>query len=184
MGHSGFWMVFTLPDQTVEQLRPLVDPVLERAAAEPEAQAAWRDWLERPGRFEANPFWRTPLQDGDWMAHVGESDLVGHFAVRKMEPVSFVFEGLGPERARLLPGFLGNFLLSAAELLAARGAINAAFALTEAERADVLARMQAWADAGFGSDDVDLEECLDLLPRAAEQAASAGHGLLSANVAY
>jgi hypothetical protein len=184
MGVSGFWFVLTVPDETVEQLRPLVDPVLERAAGEPKAQAEWQAWLEHPGRADAELFWNLPLQDGDWMSDVGESELVGSVSGRKTAPVAILFNGLGPERVRLLPGFLGNFLLSGDELRASRTAFDSAFALTPAERAEVLARMEAWAEAHFGRDEVEPEECLDLLPRAVEQAVSAGRGLFSVTLAY
>ncbi|HEY1368675.1 MAG TPA: hypothetical protein VGF23_16250 [Gaiellaceae bacterium] len=153
MAVSGFWFVLTMPDETVDQLRPRVDPVLEGAAAEASAQAEWRAWLEDPGQVEADPFWNMPLQNGDCMTDVGESELVGSV------------NGLGPGRARLLTGFLGSFLLSAAELQASRAAIDAAFRLTDAERVEVLARMQAWTETYVGSDAVGLEECLGLLPR-------------------
>jgi hypothetical protein len=97
-----------------------------------------------------------------------------------VSPTQALFHAIGPTRARLLPGFLGNFILAPSQLAAALPDIQTAFTFAQDERDQVHARMdEALVDcAPRNPDDV-----LDTLPRRAHRAADRAMGLASVSQA-
>ncbi|MFD6967343.1 hypothetical protein [Streptomyces sp. NPDC059979] len=89
---------------------------------------------------------------------------------RKEYPVSALFHALGPERAALLPGWCGNFLLTAAEVRRSLPQVERALGFGPGERER--AERQDWLD--YGARD---ESVLDGPLRAWRAAARAGLGL-------
>ncbi|MFG3508971.1 hypothetical protein ACGF5F_26110 [Streptomyces sp. NPDC047821] len=94
---------------------------------------------------------------------------------RKDYAVSALFHAIGPERAALLPGWCGNFALTAEEVRRSLPAVERALGLTPLER--VAAEERIWLDAG-----PDDEPVLDGPLRCWREAAEAGLGLLGAHV--
>ncbi|MEU2717270.1 hypothetical protein [Streptomyces sp. NPDC007205] len=97
-------------------------------------------------------------------------------AVRKDNPVAALFHGLGPRRARVLPGWAGDAVLTAAEVRGHLDAVESVLALSGAEREQVLGRIDDWPG------DKDSADVLDQPLRVWRQAASAGLGLLSSRI--
>ncbi|MFD0369612.1 hypothetical protein [Streptomyces sp. NPDC127114] len=98
---------------------------------------------------------------------------LGHIFVSvhsKDYAVASLFQSLGPARAALLPGWCGNFVLTAAEVREALPRVEAAFAFTPAERA--AAEGRDWLYYG-----ADEESVLDGPPRVWRNAARDGLGL-------
>jgi hypothetical protein len=88
--------------------------------------------------------------------------------------VAALFHALGPDRAALLPGWCGDFLLTSAEVRASLPQVEAAFAFTEQERAA--------AEAAVWLDDRDDEPVLAGPLRCWRDAAAAGLGLCGAAI--
>ncbi|MFI8327244.1 hypothetical protein [Streptomyces sp. NPDC085529] len=112
--------------------------------------------------------------DDVWDQDLAEED--GFFSVHAKEyAVSSLFHSLGPARAALLPGWCGNFLLTAAEAAAALPAVERAFAFSAAERAAAEARDWLWYPDGE-------ESVLDGPPRVWRAAVAKGYGLCAVAV--
>lgn len=97
-------------------------------------------------------------------------------SVRKDNPVAALFHGLGPARAAALPGWAGDAVLTSDAVRRLLPAVEAAFAVTGAERARLLARIDDWTG------DQEPEELLDGPLRVWRDAAGAGMGLLASRV--
>ncbi|MFF2774068.1 hypothetical protein ACFVU3_04095 [Streptomyces sp. NPDC058052] len=114
------------------------------------------------------------VMDGVWDQDLDEEDVF--FSVHRKEyAVSSLFHALGPARAALLPGWCGNFLLTAAETAAALPAVERAFAFSAAERAAAEARDRLWYGDGE-------ESVLDGPPRVWRTAVAKGYGLCAVAV--
>jgi hypothetical protein len=174
MGASGMWVLLVARDEDLEPYRARFAALLAEHAARPDVQALWRGWRDQPELvhgYTAEPggTHRSLDQPNEAFLHLGagypiadpDLDLVrdcqnlaedGRDAIvvntRKVDPVAALFHGLGPARAASLPGFLGNFLLTSAEVRAAEPAVAEAFRLDQAERAAVLGRIEQWLETG------------------------------------
>jgi hypothetical protein len=102
--------------------------------------------------------------------------------VERFPPASLLYVGLGPERSARLPGALGTFALSSRELVEHEYRIRHAHALSPAERADAVARMNKWLEVGSGNG-FQTPQVLELLPSIIGSALSKGTGLVSVTVA-
>lgn len=89
---------------------------------------------------------------------------------RKEYAVASFFHAIGPARAALLPGWCGNFLLTAAQVGRYLPRVERALSMTAAERAAAVA--QDWLDYSPGE-----EHVLDGPLRVWRAAARRGHGL-------
>ncbi|WMX43631.1 hypothetical protein RGF97_00345 [Streptomyces roseicoloratus] len=143
-----------------------------RGTEEWEAIEAFRDMTAPGGHVD-------PLCDGvsDPDFYVVDDVWVGqdleHLFVSvhsKEYAVASLFHAIGPERAALLPGWCGNFLLTAAEAREALPRVEAAFAFTRAER--VAAQERDWLSYG-----ADEESVLDGPARVWRNAVRDGLGL-------
>ncbi|MEU6772212.1 hypothetical protein [Streptomyces sp. NPDC046759] len=106
-------------------------------------------------------------------------------AVRKDNPVAALFHGLGPQRARVLPGWAGDAVLTAAEVRDRLEAVESVLALSGAEREQVLSASSTGRGTRIppmssttrcGSGDRPLEQAWSCCPRAS----GSDRGLLSA----
>ncbi|GAA1894692.1 hypothetical protein [Streptantibioticus ferralitis] len=88
----------------------------------------------------------------------------------KTHALSAFFHAIGPNRAALLPGWCGNFLLTSAEVRDSLPQVERALTFTDEERAAAASRI--WLDDG-----PDEESVLDGPLRQWRQAAAAGLGL-------
>lgn len=68
-------------------------------------------------------------------------------AVRKGEPATALHHGLGAEASAQLPGWFGDFLLTADEVRAVLPGAESVLAVTGQRRTEVLARIDAWVYA-------------------------------------
>jgi hypothetical protein len=99
----------------------------------------------------------------------------------RFPPISLLFVGLGPERASWLPGAMGNFALTAAELEECAHRMRHAHAFAPAERADAAKRMNTWLEVGSAYG-FNTGHMLEAIPAVLGPALSAGKGLVSVTV--
>ncbi|GAA2523341.1 hypothetical protein [Streptomyces longisporus] len=109
--------------------------------------------------------WDTLAEDEDFFISVQSKE----FALRSF------FHAVGPDRAAVLPGWCGNFLLTSAEVRATLPAIERALDLTPQER--LAAETQDWLDYTE-----DEESVLDGPLRMWRHAAVQGRGLCGVSV--
>ncbi len=100
------------------------------------------------------------------------------WVARRLSPVAVLLLGLGWERARLLPGVAGLYLLGADEARETLAGVETAFDLSIEEREDVLSRMALWREAG-DEPDLELDRLLVAGPRLHRRAVARGLGILS-----
>ncbi|WP_159073651.1 hypothetical protein [Streptomyces sp. RTd22] len=205
MAMSSFWTVGALGAEDIAELARRAGPAIEAAAARPSAVAAWERWerdaargggavpVRGADRNHTEAAWHLfeMVNDSAFEAlssscelHVMEwwdrfSDNVDPFieAYRKDNPVAALFHGLGPARAAALPGWAGDAVLTSAEVRRLLPAVEAAFAMTGAERTRVLARIDDWPSL-----QEEPEELLDQPLRVWRDTAGAGMGLLAARI--
>ena len=98
--------------------------------------------------------------------------------VRKLAPMAVLLPSLGWDRARLLPGVAGLWLLDPAGVRAVASDVEQAFALSSTERVAVIDRM---AQARLLGDEptLDLDHLLEMVPSAFAAAAERDMGLVS-----
>ncbi|MFG2874447.1 hypothetical protein ACGFYU_05440 [Streptomyces sp. NPDC048337] len=198
MGFTSVWSISSHEDRTISALTPRIRPALAADAADPEARRRWASWQRAP-LPDQRTWWTDPahhdaigsfqrltgpgrhvdhLCDGDSGFDMGydvwdhQADPGAAFASvhRKDYAVAALFHAIGPERAALLPGWCGNFLLDAAEVRRALPGVERALDLGPGERER--AEAQDWLDYGPRQEGV-LEGPL----RVWRVAAVAGHGL-------
>ncbi|MEU5610040.1 hypothetical protein AB0H03_15105 [Streptomyces sparsogenes] len=205
MGMSGLWLVGALGEADVAELAPLVSPAIEATAARSAAVGCWWRWERDAARGGgAVPVWREDgytteealhlynmvddsafdamdttgkLHVMNWWDRI-DGDTVQPFveSVRKANPVAALFHGLGPERAEKLPGWAGDAVVTAGEVRRLLPAVEAALALSGAERERALARIDDWPG------DKDAAALLDGPLRVWRETAEAGLGLLASRV--
>jgi hypothetical protein len=95
--------------------------------------------------------------------------------------VSLLYLGIGPERAKWLPGHLGTFALTHDELSEIAHPVRHAHAMSPAERAEAVRRMYTWLNIGsaHGFPAVHL---LSALPDLIGSALGRGLGLVGATM--
>ncbi|MFJ9825092.1 hypothetical protein ACIRSU_12025 [Streptomyces sp. NPDC101160] len=199
MGFTSAWGISSHPDTVIARHAPRLLPAMaaDRAAhGSRERWEAWqraplpdhRAWYGHPTRRDAIDAFRALTAPG---RHVDElcagitdpyfyvvdhlwdgQDLDGIFvSVHSKEyAVSSLFHSIGPARAALLPGWCGNFLLTAAETRHALADVEAALTFTSPER--TAAEEQDWLDYTAGEESV-----LDGPLRVWRAAVRNGHGV-------
>lgn len=205
MGTSGRWVMGALDDRLVSEVAPVVAPVIGQMRQSDVARAAWARWEREVARgggavrvrredscystdealhlhnmVDASPFHALETSGTfDVMELWGRFDdaVEPHAAgAHKDSPVAAAFHGLGPGRARLLPGWVGDALLSSAQVREHLGAVESALCLYGAEREQALGRINDWTG------DTSCSDVLDHLLRVWRQAAASGLGLLSSEL--
>ncbi|KOV64037.1 hypothetical protein [Streptomyces sp. MMG1121] len=109
-----------------------------------------------------------------WDLVTGAQDIFVSVQTKEFALRSF-FHAIGPDRAVLLPGWCGNFLLTSAEVRETLPAVERALGFTAKERAE--AEDQDWL--GYGDDE---ESVLDGPLRIWRQAAADARGLCGVSV--
>ncbi|GHE06334.1 hypothetical protein [Streptomyces alanosinicus] len=204
MGLSSWWAVGALSDEEVAELAPVAGPVIREMGESTSARDAWSRWERDAARGDgAVPVWRPDgynteealhlydmvnasafdALDGscalhimEWWERFDEDVEPSITSVRKDNPVAALFHGLGPRRARVLPGWAGDAVLTAAEVRHHLEAVESVLALSGAERKLVLRRIEDWPG------DKEPVGILDHPLRVWRQAAAAGLGLLSCRI--
>lgn len=95
---------------------------------------------------------------------------------RKAGPFSALAYALGPDATLQLPGWFGDFLLTAEEVRAQLPAAEQALALTGTRRRNAVERIHAWLTVLGDAPDHDAEELLDGPLRVLRHAARTGQG--------
>jgi len=95
---------------------------------------------------------------------------------RKASPFSALAYALGPDATLQLPGWFGDFLLTAEEVRAQLPAAEQALALTGTQRRNAVERIHAWLTGLGDAPDHDAEELLDGPLRVLHHAARTGQG--------
>jgi hypothetical protein len=95
--------------------------------------------------------------------------------------VSLLYLGLGPERAKWLPGHMGSFALTHEQLAGVAHTLRHAHALPPVERAAAVERMYSWLNAG-SSHGFPVAHLLSALPDLIGSAVSRGLGLVGATM--
>ncbi|MGW4803980.1 hypothetical protein [Kitasatospora sp. NPDC004272] len=207
MGFTGVWVVVALPDDELGQLlapdegwfvppaevgaeRAWWEAVHERGGAGRVVQGLWEDedavrlgeliggWYEGAGALEEFR--------GAALERVDERRPEQFFAVamRKAFPFGALAYGVGPGAVLGLPGWFGEFVLSAGRLRERLPEFEAALGWSGEERERVLGRVRAWL-TGLGDEpDHPVEELLDGPLRVVRWAAARGWGVLGAAPVY
>jgi hypothetical protein len=95
--------------------------------------------------------------------------------------VSLLYVGLGPERAKWLPGHLGTFTMTHDELAEVAHSLRHAHAMPPAERADAVRRMYTWLNIG-SAHGFPVVHLLSALPDLIGSALARGLGLVGATM--
>ncbi|WP_217621789.1 hypothetical protein, partial [Streptomyces lunaelactis] len=105
-------------------------------------------------------------------------------SARKGDPATALWYGLGAEAAARLPGWFGDFLLTAAEVRAVLPHAESVLAVTGPGRTEVLARIDAWMSAMSDVPDFDANTLLDGPLRVLRYAAANGTGAVGVTRSY
>ncbi len=204
MGITSAWAVSAHNDAFIDELAPRALPLVAAERSEPGARERWDRWQQAPlpdhrtwdradadavgsflqltaggehiqkmydGMSREDEFW---VVDDVWQR--GEDPERMFLAIQSKDyALSSLFHAIGPRRAALIPGWCGNFLLTAAEVRRTLPRVERALTFTAAERA--AAEDQDWLDY-----DADEESVLDGPLRQWRQAAAAGLGLCGVNL--
>ncbi|WP_351229684.1 hypothetical protein [Streptomyces sp. NPDC002133] len=97
-------------------------------------------------------------------------------AARKASPAAALCYGLGAEGSAMLPGWFGDFLLSADEVMTALAQAEEALCLSSTRRSEALSRIAAWMTAMGDASGFDAAELIDGPLRVLRFAAETGSG--------
>ncbi|MGW1052172.1 hypothetical protein [Streptomyces sp. NPDC002521] len=204
MGMSSWWAVGALSDEQVAEIASVAGPMIKEMGEHESARDAWSRWekdvargggavpVARPDGYTTDAALQLydmvnasafdALDDAcelhvmEWWERFDEDVEPFIVSVRKDNPVAALFHGLGPQRARILPGWAGDAVLTAAEVRGHLEAVESVLALSGAEREQVLGRIDDWPG------DKKAAEFLDQPLRVWRQAAAAGLGLMSSRI--
>jgi hypothetical protein len=196
MAVSHWWFGFLIDQAEHDDLSPGFLAAAENAVTTPEAKAVLSSWMRRPSDFDepgpgeqANDFiraynlsgfdefaFRFVGGEGDCVRFLDDGHLFRFVTTRQVTPMSVVWQVLGPERALMLPGRMGNLLLSPADVPECHDQVSEAYAgLT----IDVLFERALRYCAPSVFNEESLREAITFLPDGLRQARDAGKGFLS-----
>ncbi|MFF3402560.1 hypothetical protein ACFYW6_29100 [Streptomyces sp. NPDC002659] len=105
-------------------------------------------------------------------------------AARKGDPAVALCYGLGARAAAGLPGWFGDFLLTAAEVRAVLPHAESVLAVTGPRRAEVIGRVDAWMSAMSDEPGFDARTLLDGPLRVLRYAAAHGTGAVGVTKSF
>ncbi|MFK4224886.1 hypothetical protein [Streptomyces sp. NPDC019890] len=105
-------------------------------------------------------------------------------AAHKGDPATALCYGLGAEAAARLPGWFGDFLLTAAEVRAVLPHAESVLAVHGPRRTEILARIDAWMSAMSDDPGFDARMLLDGPLRVLRYAAAGGTGAVGVTESY
>lgn len=97
-------------------------------------------------------------------------------AARKASPAAALCYGLGAEGTAMLPGWFGDFLLAADDVITALPQAEEALRLSGTRREEVLSRIASWMTVMGDAPGFDAEELVDAPLRVLRHAAETGSG--------
>lgn len=186
MSVSYWWIGFFVDEAMHARIKPHFDAATANSALSREAQEAIAAWCDRPSGYEetapsptrekadrTNAFLRAfnlsgfvalarqlLAQDGALADLLREQKLFRMASTARHPPVSMVWHVLGFERAKGLPGQMGNMLLSPAEVEGALDATRRAFEGPPPDHLLAVARRYC----GVSVNDESLREALTFQP--------------------
>ncbi|MET7619882.1 hypothetical protein [Streptomyces sp. NPDC005408] len=113
-----------------------------------------------------------------------EGDAAFAAAARKGDPATALWYGLGAEAAARLPGWFGDFLLTAAEVRAVLPHAESVLAVTGPRRTEIIGRIDAWMSAMSDEPGFDARTLLDGPVRVLRYAAAHGAGAVGVTESY
>ncbi|MDT3444373.1 hypothetical protein QOZ89_32930 [Pseudofrankia sp. BMG5.37] len=182
MSVSMLWAVSALDAPALERWAPVWTSLFDGYASREDLRTCWQGWLDdgQPDESFARMF--SAVAHGGWKElwdfsnECASEVLTDIHVTRRCSAPEALFYAIGPARARSLPGFLGNFILTPGQLSAALPGIVAAFSFSPRERIQIRGRVdEALADSAPH----DIDDVLDTLPRRARWAADHSMGLVS-----
>lgn len=105
-------------------------------------------------------------------------------AARKGDPAVALCYGLGAKAAAGLPGWFGDFLLTAAEVRAVLPHAESVLAVTGPRRAEIIGRVDAWMSAMTDEPGFDARTLLDGPLRVLRYGAAHGTGAVGVTESY
>ncbi|MCC9306279.1 hypothetical protein LN042_04000 [Kitasatospora sp. RB6PN24] len=205
MSFLGMWVVVPLPDAVVAELAPVLKPVIAEQQSSPETRALWEEWVQAPERVrglrrrrrpdepvseaESEAFMELssacPLDEHVELLYEAMNqspkewhDLAVCAGCRKGYPAAALAHGLGPARFAMLPGWFGDFVLTAEEVRAGLPAVTAALELNPEQRRAVEQRTAEWLCEMGDGDPGEADAMLDRLVPLWRGAVERGAGLL------
>jgi hypothetical protein len=196
MSVTGVWLVTTVPEERVREWHGrFAGALAQEAAARRKMFAWWRTVAEEPFVESSHDLWR--LTDiglrfleasyaqtdeelaGEIMAAADAAGEEGRFvaSARKGSPAAALAYALGCAEAARLPGALGEFLLSRADVLPALAEAEQVLDLSGERRASVAERIGQWLEAGADEPGFDAVTLLDGPLRLFRRAAAEHTGL-------
>ncbi|MFE7191435.1 hypothetical protein [Kitasatospora sp. NPDC057541] len=187
MSFTGFWVVMPVPAAVIDEVAPVLGPVIEAQSASDAARAGLQRWArggaDVPDVLEFHDLAAPYLLDDhlDLLFEVwGGYEKAGPFlksACRKGYPAIGLAHALGHERFGVLPGWFGTFVVPPDEVRAALPAVEAALTLHPADRAAADQRLNEFLEEASPEDTAAL---LDDLAPTWRWAAATGQGLIGA----
>ncbi|TQF06984.1 hypothetical protein E6W39_38365 [Kitasatospora acidiphila] len=205
MSFLGMWVVVPLPDPVVAELAPVLRPVIAERQNLPETRGLWEQWVQAPELVRGlRPRRRSdeavseaaseafmelsdacPLDEHVELLYDAMNrspkewhDLVVCAGCRKGYPAAALAHGLGPARFAMLPGWFGDFVLTADEVRATLPAVTTALALDPEERRAAGERTAEWLCETGDGDPREADVMLDGLVPLWRGAVERGAGLL------
>ncbi len=206
MGQTGFWYVVEASDASAAEVSKYLD--VQWSHLDPRVRATIDHWQEFPDHplhdgdeptgvsvdefIEAFSHVYVPeelfyacadprLDDDTWdLAHArnGSKAKAVLAAIPSISPAAVLLAGLGARRAELLPGRMGMFSLTSAEVLEAAENIRKAHGLAPQRRYNALEQMHHLMDT-VGAPNYPISNLLEGLPAALGAALSDGKGLIA-----
>lgn len=210
MSWTGLWTIAAISNADVRRLRKRFNAVVNARRSDPAVAEAWRRWAAdpnlEPGYFpdgDSSDLFRVAPRPsvaafmelaGGWpVSGPSDPDLVREcreawdprvepfgFACRKDHPVAALFHGIGPERAALLPGWFGDFMLSARQVRRTQAQVERALGDELLTRIKSVIPIREWLH-GMGEDTSTDPEIAGLLygpSRLWQNAVNLGLGLV------
>jgi hypothetical protein len=173
------WVVSAVDADAVRRWGPMWTELFDGYASQPALAQTWRSWLDGTGTDAALDDLCATVHRGSWrdltrfLDDASSKEQADVHVTRRTSALAALLYAIGPRRARLLPGFVGSFILAPDELAEALPDIRAACAV--GDRGAVESRLaDALADSA-----TEPGEVFDALPRRAQWAVDRSMGLIS-----
>jgi hypothetical protein len=176
------WAVSAMDAPALDRWAPVWTNLFDEYASREDLRARWRRWLDHGQPDESFAEMFSVVAHGGWQElwdfsnECASEVLTDVHVTRRRSATEALFHAIGPARARLLPGFLGNFILTPDQLAAVLPDILTAFSFSPHERVQVCRRVD---EVLTDSAPHDLDDVLDTFPRRAQWAAGHSMGLIS-----
>lgn len=200
---TGVWLVFHASDASAHEVAKYLALLQTRWLGDHAVAEGLRLWTEAPESVASRGAVADGFLDAFWRARIPRElfdacadpalepatwDLAeerGHGAIKAVfaalpgiAPAAILNAGLGPQRAALIPGGLGMFALTNAELEEHAHGLRRAHAFIPQQKAQALHRMQSLFHLA-GRNNYPIGNLLEAIPLVTASALGAGSGLIA-----